>query len=390
MAKLTVKQISALNAPGFYGDGEGLYLKVGASEAKSWILRTVVHGRRRDLGIGSASLVSLAAARNKARELRQIARDGGDPDSIRKKESLTFAEAAQRVYDQLKPTWRNKKHSETWLASLQSYAFPIIGKRPIETITSADLLRVLGPIWTSKHETAKRLKQRISTIFDWAKGAGHFPNENPVNGLKKAMPTVKPKVEHMPAMDWRDLPAFMSELADREGVSARTLEFTILTAVRSGEARGARWSEISGNIWTIPGERMKRGIPHRVALSKEALAVIDKTRGLDVDLIFPSQVRRKDGATRPQSVMVFKALYKRMGRSGFTTHGFRSTFRDWCSEFAKVDFSVAEAALSHSTGNAVAQAYARSDLLERRIPLMAAWGRFVAGEDSNVLEVVFK
>jgi len=372
-----------------HGDGGGLYLSVKSSGAKSWILRTVVHGRRRDLGLGSASLVTLAEARERARTLRKVAREGGDPDTLRKRETLTFAEAAKKVHANLLPTWRNAKHAETWLATVEAHANRQFGDRPIVTVGTADVLKVLSPIWIEKHETAKRLRQRISTIFDWAKGAGHYPHENPVNGLKKALPMVKRRAEHMAAMLWRDVPKFMAELATREGVSARTLELIILTAARSGEARGARWSEIEGNVWTVPGERMKRGVPHRVPLSAEALAVMESVRGLDDDLIFPSVQRGPRGEAKGQSVMVFKALLKRMDRSGFTVHGFRSTFRDWCSESARTERELAEAALSHATGNEVERAYARSDLFERRRDLMDQWARFCtsAGEGGKVVEL---
>jgi len=389
MPRLTAKKVENLKEPGFHGDGEGLYLKVGKGGAKSWILRTVVHGRRRDLGLGSASLTSLSEARTKAREFRKIAREGGDPDTIRKQESISFEEAARRVHAQLLPTWRNKKHAETWLSTVENYAIPMFGKRPLHTIGTADIFSVLSPIWTEKHETAKRLRQRLSTIFDWAKGAGHYPYEIPVNGIKKALPAVKVKAEHMAAMDWRDLPGFMKDLSDRDGISARTLEFLILTATRSGEARGARWEEIDldAREWVIPGNRMKRGLPHRVPLSGAAISVLQRVRSMDPAWVFPSATRDPDGATRPQSVMVFKSLFKRMARDGFTTHGFRSTFRVWCSERAHADREVAEAALSHVTGNEVERAYARSDLFERRRVLMDAWARFCHGDAAEVLRM---
>ncbi len=195
------------------------------------------------------------------------------------------------MHESLKPTWRNPKHTMLWLSTLETYAFPSLRSRPIDTIGTADDLTVLSPIWTEKHETAKRVKQRLATIFDWAKGAGHYPHENPVNGVKKALPPVKRRVEHRAAMDWREVPAFMKELAAREGVSARCLEFLILTAARSIEARGARWDEISGEVWTVPAERMKRGIPHRVPLSAEALRLIEPLRALNPDW---------EPATRPQ------------------------------------------------------------------------------------------
>lgn len=389
MPKLTARKVETIKQPGMHADGEGLYLRIGPTGGKSWILRTVVHGRRRELGIGSASLVSLAEARETARKLRKVARDGGDPDTLRKRESLTFEEAAKRVHAQLLPTWKNKKHAETWLSSIENYANPVFGKRPIGTVTTADVLKALTPIWTDRNETANRVKQRIAAVFDWAKGAGHYPHENPVNGLKKALPVVKSVDSHMAALPWQDVPALMSDLAQREGVSARTLEFIILTAVRSGEARGARWAEIDlkAKTWTIPGERMKRGVQHRVPLSDGAVAVLEKVKGLDADLVFPSAIRAKDGSAKPQSDMVFKALYDRMKRKGFTTHGFRSTFRDWCSESAHAEREIAEAALAHATGNAVERAYARSDLFERRRKLMDLWGQYASGKSGNVVQL---
>jgi integrase len=390
MPKLTTRQVANLKEPGFYGDGEGLHLKVSAGGGKSWILRTMVHGKRRDFGLGSASLVPLAEARETARAYRKVARQGGDPMALRKQKAILFSVAARRVYEQNRPTWRNAKHASGWMGSVEKYALPVLGDRLIHTIGTADVLEVITPIWTTKHETARRLKQRLSTIFDWAKGNGFYPHENPVNGVTKSLPRVKADPEHMAAMHWRDLPAFMDALSWREGVSARTLEFIILTASRSNEARGARWEEIDFDeqTWTVPRNRMKRGKPHRVPLSLEAMAVLDHQRGLDPEYIFPSATRGKDGKNRPQSVMVFKALFKRMGHDGFTTHGFRSTFRDWCSEQAMVQREVAEMALSHAVGNDVERAYARSDLFERRRALMDAWAAFTTAKTGNVTRLV--
>ncbi|WP_339951641.1 integrase arm-type DNA-binding domain-containing protein [uncultured Albimonas sp.] len=380
MPKLTARKVDTLKEPGLHGDGGGLYLRVAPTGGKSWVLRTVVHRRRRDLGLGSASLVTLAEARELARKYRKIAREGGDPDTLRKREQLTFEEAAHCVRDNLRPTWRSERHAEIWLSSLDRFAFPLIGKRPIDTLGTADVLRVLQPIWTNKNDTARRVKQRLTVIFDWAKGAGHYPHENPVNGLKNALPPVKPQAEHMAALPWADLPAFMTELSTREGISARALEFIILTAARSGEARGARWAEISGDVWTVPAERMKTNKAHRVPLSAAALATLESLRGLDPDLIFPSPVRGKSGQSRPLSDTVFKALMDRMDREGLTTHGFRSTFRDWCAEAARAEREVAEAALSHAVGDRVERAYARSDLFDRRRGLMEEWSAFCVPE----------
>ena len=289
--------------PGRYADGGCLYLVIAPGGSKHWVARLTIHGRQTDLGLGGISYVTLAEAREEAARLRKIARNGRDPRIERNRDALTFSEAARRVHEGLLPTWKNKKHAETWLATVERYAVPAFGSRRIETVTTADCLGVLSPIWTAKHETAKRLKQRLSTIFDWAKGAGHYPHENPINGLKKALPAVKRRPEHMAAMDWRDIPGFMLELSYREGVSARTLEFIILTAVRSGEARGALWSEIDQGTWTIPAQRMKRGVVHRVPLSRQTASVLERVRGLDDQLVFPSRSRGSKGELRPQSVM---------------------------------------------------------------------------------------
>lgn len=223
------------------------------------------------------------------------------------------------IYASLSRTLKSDRHAERWLRSLELYAFPKFDKRPIQSMTSADVLAILNPIWAKKHDTARRVKQRIAAVFDWAKGAGHYPHENPVAGLKKALPAVKRKAEHMAAMPWRELPAFMAQLAAREAVSARCLEFLILTALRSGEVRGAEWSEfdLDDAVWLVPDARMKRGLPHRVPLSPAAVDVLNQVRGLDFDLVFPSHHLGPNCEARPQSMMVFKALLKRMGADGF-------------------------------------------------------------------------
>jgi integrase len=390
MGKLSVKRVAATRESGMYCDGDGLYLRVGPGGAKSWILRTLVHGRRRERGLGSLAWMSLAEARDEARKLRTEARSGRDPDLLRNREELTFEVAAKRHHASLARTLKSDRHADLWLRSLEIYAFPKIGSRPVNTITSADILNILNPIWAKKHDTARRVKQRITAVFDWAKGAGHYPHENPVTGLKKALPAVKRKAEHMAALPWRDLPAFMAQLAERDAVSARCLEFLILTALRSGEVRGAQWSEIDlhAAVWLVPDVRMKRGVTHRVPLSIEAMAILEKVCGLDLVHVFPSPLRGKTGKVQPLSVMAFKPLLARMGAEGFTIHGFRSTFRDWCSESAHADREVAEAALSHATGNEVERAYARSDLFERRRALMEAWACYATGGSGEILALV--
>ncbi|MDQ1900710.1 site-specific integrase [Paracoccus sp. WLY502] len=271
---------------------------------------------------------------------------------------------------------------------MEAYVFPVIGRRQIETITSADLLEILSPIWAAKNDTAQRIKQRVSSVFDWAKGAGHYPFENPLNGISKALPRVSKRPEHMASLHWTELPAFVRSLRSRDGISASCLEFIILTAARSGEARGARWSEIKNNVWTIPASRMKGRTEHRVPLSKQALAVLEKIRGLDSELLFPSHHRNIDGSARQMSDTVFAALYKRMNIEDVTTHGFRSTFRDWCSEKARAPREIAELALAHTVGGKVERAYARSDLFEQRAELMARWGNFSEETTGKVVRII--
>ena len=381
---LSVAKVNRLTSPGRHADGGCLFLVIKPSGAKQWVARLTIMGRQTDLGLGGLSYVTLAEAREEALRLRKIARNGGDPRIERRRTIVTFEDAAVLVHQSLLPTWKNAKHAETWLATIKAHAFPAFGSRSIDTIGSAEVLGVLTPIWTEKHETAKRLKQRISAVFDWAKSAGHYPDENPVNGIHRALPNVKRTPQHMPALSWSDVPTFMKELACRDGMSARCLEFIILTAARSGEARGGRWDEIVGSTWTVPAERMKRGVVHRVPLSHQAKSLLERVEGLECSLIFPSRTPAKDGSFRTQSDAVFAALLKRMGRTGFTVHGFRSSFRDWCSEAAQADREVAEAALSHAVGNQAERSYARSDLFERRAGLMQQWANFICGSGGGL------
>ncbi len=387
MAKtgLTVAKVAKLTEPGRYADGNCLYLVLPKTGGKYYVCRVTIHGKQCDIGLGGATYTSLAEAREQAAQIRKVARAGGDPRQDRNKERLTFAQAAERVHASLEPTWRNAKHSAGWLSTIKTYANPQFGDRPIETVDTADCLKALAPIWTTKHETAKRLRQRLAAVFDWAKGAGHYPHENPINGLSKALPNFKPRVKHHPALPWREVPALMADLAKRDGISARTLEFLILTATRSGEARGARYCEISGNAWTVPADRMKRGIEHRVPLSPQALEVLERVNGFGMDLVFPSPSSGKNELQ--QSDASIRALLNRMKRTGFTVHGFRSAFRDWASESAHANREVAEAALSHVTGTDTERAYARSDLFERRRALMEQWGQFCSGETGSVVRL---
>lgn len=391
MGRLNARKVETIREPGLHGDGEGLYLKVTESGGKSWILRTRVHGKPRKFGLGSVAHVSLAEARIKARELRGVARQGADPAAHRRREVLTFREAAQRVHNHLVPTWRSAGHAVRWWGGLEKHVLPKLGDRDLSTIGTHDVLEVLLPIWATTNDTAQRVRQRMAAVFQWAKGAGHYIGENPAIAVAQALPKVRAPVKHMTALPWQDVPAFMTDLRARESCSARALEFLILTAKRSGEVRGARWAEIDGDVWTIPAERMKTHQEHRVPLTPAALRILDAVRGLDPVFIFPSPQLYRKGPPRPPSPlsdMAFKGLFLRMEREGLTAHGFRTSFRTWAQDSAKADRDVAEACLAHTEGNAVVRAYARSDLLDRRRVLMEAWDRYCTGRAGQVVELV--
>lgn len=369
---LNVRKIKELSNPGRYADGQGLYLHVRKGGSRQWVLRTTVQGKRCDIGLGSPDYVSLAQARVKAHELRAQAKAGEDPLAERRKqqETPTFSEAAQTVWEQNRPTWKNPKHAKQWITTLEEFAFPVIGDKKVSDVTSAHILEILTPIWTVKAETARRVRQRLRVVFDWAKASRHYAGDNPLEAVKMALPKQTDKAQHHKALPWQELPEFMAKLRKRTGVSARALEFLILTASRSGEVREAKWAEIESDLWIVPAERMKAGRDHRVPLTDSACAVLTKAEGLSKTLLFPSN------SDRPMSDMVFKALFKRMGYENITAHGFRSTFRDWASDNAVAPREVAEAALAHQVGDETERAYARSDLFERRRELMGAWAKF--------------
>jgi integrase len=337
--------------------------------------------------MGSARLVSLAEAREIARTWRRIARDGGDPALVRDKgklKSLTFDDAARRVWaDQIEPHAKNPKHSAQWLRTLSNYAFPIIGARPVHTIAQSDILRVLAPIWTEKPETARRVRQRIRTVMDWARTAGHFEGVNPVEGVEKGLPKQRGRVQHHRALPYQKLPDLIRRIEAVEGMGALALRFVILTAARGGEARGALWSEIDGEarLWTVPAERMKAQRRHRVPLSNAALAVLEQVRGLSDGLIFPST---RPG--RPLSDMTLSAVLKRLDVP-VTVHGFRSTFRDWAEELTGFPREVKEAALAHTVKDATEAAYRRTDLFDKRCELMSQWARYCCQMSADVIEI---
>jgi integrase len=391
--RLTKKLVENLG-PGRHGDGNGLYLVVDPSGARRWIVRVVVKGQknrqgaplRTDFGLGGADVVSLPQARERALEYRRMAKQGLNPRFNARQEIPTFEEVAQQVHIDRLPTWKNAKHGQQWINTLRDYAFPKIGRMPIDAIGQPEVLMCLSPVWTENHETAKRLAQRIKTVLDVAKSKGFRSGENPVTGIKDAgvLPKVKVRPKHHSAMAWQDVPPFYADLKPRSATAAKALMFTCLTGSRTSEVLGMRWAEVDfdARLWTCPAERMKTHTDHRVPLTDEMLAIIEPLKAMASDYVFEGQKRH-----RPLSNMAMLMLLRRMKVEGVTVHGFRSTFRDWASEVANAPREVAEMSLSHKVGSDVERAYARSDLLDRRRVLMERWSRFITGDSGKVVRI---
>ncbi|RKJ84519.1 DUF4102 domain-containing protein [Aeromonas veronii] len=377
-----------------HGGITGLTLHPSTMKGRGkWVLRYVspVTSKRRNAGLGTYPEISIADAGNQARLMREQLAKGLDPLEIKKEEASkpaipTVEIAARQVHEQLLPGWRNPKHGKQWISTLEQYAFPIIGRQPINAITPAHIASVLQPIWLEIPETATRVKQRLHAVMAWAWAHG-FCQANPVDVVDKLLPLQPSKAirtQHQPAMDWRILPAFYQQHlanAERFDVSRALLSFVILTACRSGEVRAMKWSEVDleARIWTLPAERMKAKQQHRVPLSLRAVEILKGLRGLHDELVFPSP---RDQVPLSDTVLT---MFLRRAKAGSctpgrmaTAHGFRSSFRDWCSEqgYAR---DLAERALAHTVQNKVEAAYHRTDLLDQRRPMMDAWAEFVAG-----------
>jgi integrase len=362
--------------------------QVSGSLPDGWCLRDVTVAPL--AGLGPVSLVGLAEAREKAQRLRKVAREGGDPIAERDRErrvSLTFEAAARKVHaEHVVPHNRNAKHVAQWLSTLETYAFPTMGKLPVHAVEEADVLRVLAPIWTDKPETGRRVRQRVRTVLDWARTAGHRDGVNPVEGVEKGLPRQRDRAAHHAALSWRELPDLMPRLEAAEDMGALALRFAILTGARSGEVRGATWDEfdLETKVWTVPAERIKAGRAHRVPLSDLALAVLHAAQRLATRaeaLVFPSAK-----AGRPLSDMTLTAVLKRL-KVPATVHGFRSTFRDWAEEATAFPHEVKEAALAHTLRNKVEAAYRRTDLFEKRRDMMDAWASFATGKGAKVMRL---
>ncbi|KAK0336422.1 hypothetical protein LTR94_008936 [Friedmanniomyces endolithicus] len=378
--RLTAANVRFLDQPGMYADGNGLYLKVESKDTKRWIQRIVINRQRRDIGLGSVALVSLAEAREKALENRKSARAGGDPLAAKRLSQaiLTFKEAAETVHALNKPTWRNRKHGDQWINTLDKFAYPFIGNKRVNTITSADILGVLSPIWNSHPETARRVKQRIGTVMKWTMAKG-WRTDNPADAVAQGLSKHdRSKVQHRKALPY-DKVADAIEIvrsSDAGMVTKLAFEFLVLTATRSVETREARWSEVDldKKLWTIPASRMKAKKEHRVPLTDRCLAILEEAKALkqaNSDLIFPGT--RED---RPLSDMTLSKLMKELAIPA-VPHGFRSSFRDWAGEATAHPREVIEFALAHVIKDKAEAAYARSDLFDKRRTLMEDWTQFI-------------
>lgn len=394
MAKLTDRLVRSLKEDGRFGDGKGLYF-VRRGGSTTWHLRWMTAGKAREMSLGSYPEVGLAEARDRAMEARRAIKAGVDPVAARVEQKGTVAHTFRKSADDYiaahRPGWRNDKHAAQWRATLDQYVMPILGDKDVATITTADILSILKPLWTTKTETANRVRGRVENILDAAKVLGWREGENParwrghLDHILPARASVA-RVEHHAALPYADLPALMRRIAEREGMASRCLAFIAHTAARSGEARGATWDEIDldARVWTIGPDRMKAGVEHRVPLTDEAveilLAVQPLARG-PASVVFPSE--RKG---RPLSdVGVSKALHT-AGAEGATVHGLRSSFRDWAVERTAYPRAAAEKALAHSNKDKVEAAYQRSDLLEMRRRLMTEWSKFLtAGEQRGAV-----
>ncbi len=381
IAKLNARKVASAR-PGKHGDGSGLWLHVRENGLRTWVFRFMRNGRAREMGLGPVQDVSLADARTLAQEARKLLRDGLDPIDERLKArteaqgAKTFRECCLAYITAHKPSWRNKKHAAQWEATLATYAFPVIGNLPAGAVDTARVMRILEPIWTTKPETASRLRGRIERILDWATVRGYRTGDNPARwrGHLSALLPAKSKVrtvKHHKALPYTDIPAFMADLRQRKGIAAQALQFAILTSARSGEVREMTWDEISGECWTVPAERMKAGKEHRVPLGAPTLTILEAMKAhSESGYVFPGAKPK-----RPMSDMTLTAVLKRMGQD-VTAHGFRSTFRDWVSEQTAYPGEVAESALAHTQKDKVEAAYRRGDLFEKRRRLMSAWADY--------------
>lgn len=385
--KLTVKGIQSLKIPGYYSDGNGLYLQVSRSQTKSWLFIYKIAGKKYEMGLGSISLKSLNEARLEAAQLKKQIAVGFHPLAEKRKKkqaellievsSMTFQQCAQAYIHVNQHGWKNPKHIQQWQNTLNQYVYPIIGNLPVSAVDTALVIKCLEPIWIIKNETASRIRGRIEQILSWATVSGYRMGDNPSRWrghLDKLLP--KPSkiqnTQHHSALPYIEISSFMAELKRQDGIAAKCLELTILTAARTNEAIGATWDEIDwgAKLWTVPKDRMKADKEHRVPLSDACLALLKTMSAMRLnDYLFPGQ---RAGLS---NMAMLKTL-ERMGRKDLTTHGFRSTFRDWAAETTDYSGEVVEMCLAHTIKNQAEAAYRRGDLLEKRSNLMRDWASY--------------
>jgi integrase len=391
--RLTALKVERAKAPGMYADGGSLYLRIAPGGSKQYIFRYIRGGRLHDMGIGPTHTLSLAEARERATEARKLLLDGIDPLASKRErfaalraaeaKAVTFADCVRGFIKDNEASWTSPKHRSEWERSLAKYAFPVLGSLPVAAIDTPLVLRVIKPLWERVPETASRVRGRIENVLGWATVHHYRSGDNPArwNGLlEHALPNVV-KGNHHAALHYAEVPAFMAKLRQQTSVTARCLEFTVLTAARLGEAMGATWDEIDldGRVWTVPASRMKAGKEHKVPLSAAAIAVLRVLHAVRIsDYVFPGTLQGKAiGKNIPLR------LLNELTGNGATVHGFRSSFRDWCSERTSFPREVAEMALAHAIPNAVEAAYRRGDLFEKRRRLMDSWASYCAQPAAN-------
>jgi integrase len=386
--RLSARAVATETRPGLYADGGGLYLRIGRGGSKSWVLRYMLAGKAREMGLGGQSKLSLADARKKAVAHRALLADKVDPlarrqaeDAAKKVEaarSMTFDDCATTYRKAHEAGWKNAKHRQQWQNTIATYVSPVCGSVPVGDVDVAMVMKVLEPIWTTKPETATRVRGRIEAVLDWAKTRGYRASDNParwrghLSNLLPARAEVR-AVEHHAALPYAEIGAFMTDLRSREGTAADALEFLILTAARTNEVIEARRQEIdfAARMWTMPAGRMKSRREHRVPLSAAALAVLEGTKGEGDAFLFPGAKQGKG-----LSNMSMLNLLARMDRGDLTVHGFRSTFRDWAAERTNFPGEVVEMALAHVVEDRTEAAYKRTDLFNRRRLLMEEWAKY--------------
>jgi integrase len=389
--RLTAKSVEKIKEPGYHLDGDGLYLQVSKSRTKSWVFIYTLNGRTPEMGLGAFPAVALVGAREKRNAARTLLADGIDPihhrhalraqEAVQRANTLSFEQCATKLIDSQKAGWKNPKHVQQWQNTLTTYAGPLIGRMPVQDVDTPHVLRVLQPIWTKKPETASRLRGRIEQVLDWARVQKYRTGENPARWrghLDKLLPK-KSKVhtvEHQPALPYVEMNQFAAALRQQSGIAARAVEFAILTAMRSGEVRGAKPAEfdLDEALWAVPAERMKMKRPHRVPLTPRAVEIVrERLKGNpDAEYVFPNSRSGK-----ALSDMALSAVLRRMNVKDAVVHGFRSSFRDWAAEQTKYPRELAEFALAHRLADKVEAAYLRSDMFEKRRKLMREWQRYI-------------